>query len=56
MGTNQKEDSPVKTVRRVVKVTLMGCDGVFRGIDASRMLTIMKEVESRNGDVSACQS
>ena len=33
MGTNQKEDSPVKMVRRVIEVMLTGCVGVFRGVD-----------------------
>ena len=32
MGTNQMEDSPVKTVRGVIEVMLMGCVGVFKGI------------------------
>ena len=41
MGTNQKEDSPVKVAHRVVEVTLTGCDGVSRGIDASQTLTII---------------
>ena len=40
-GTNRKEDSPVKTACRVIEVTLTGCNGVFRGVDASWMLTIM---------------
>ena len=40
-GTNRKEDSPVKMARRVIELTLMGCDGVFRGVDASWMLTII---------------
>ena len=60
MGTNQKEDSPVKMVRRVIEVTLMGCNGVFRGIDASQTLTTittqsihLKEVGSRNVGMSA---
>ena len=39
MGTNQKEDSPVKMVRRVIEVLLMGCIGVFKGIITSQMLT-----------------
>ena len=34
MGTNRKEVSPVQTVRRVFEITLMGCVGVFRGVDA----------------------
>ena len=33
-GTNRKEDSPVQMARRVVEVTLTGCVGVFRGVDA----------------------
>ena len=39
MGTNRKGDSPVKMVRRVVKMMLTGCIGVFKGITASKMLT-----------------
>ena len=41
MGTNRKEDSPVKMACRVIKVTLTGCNGVFRGVDALQMLTII---------------
>ena len=33
MGTNRKEDSPVKPARRVIEVMLTGCVGVFKGID-----------------------
>ena len=42
MGTNQKEDSPVKAACRVIEVMLMGFNSVFRGIDKSLMLTIIK--------------
>ena len=42
MGTNWKEDSPVKTAHRVIEVMLTGCNGVFRGIDALRTLIIIK--------------
>ena len=42
MGTNRKEDSPVKTAHRVIEVMLTGCNGVFRGVDASQMLAIIK--------------
>ena len=33
MGTNRKEDSPVQMARGVVEVTLMGCNGVSRGVN-----------------------
>ena len=39
MGTNWKEDTPVKMACRVIKVMLTGCNSVFKGIDASRALT-----------------
>ena len=38
-GTNQKEDSPVKTARGEIKVMLMGCIEVFKGVITSRTLT-----------------
>ena len=41
MGTNRKEDSPVKAARREVEVMLTGCNGVFRGVNALRTLTII---------------
>ena len=64
MGTNQKEDSPVKMACRVIEVTLTGCVSVFKGIDAltdahnnnNPIRIHLKEVGSRNGDASACQS
>ena len=31
----------MKTACRVIEVMLMGCNGVFRGIDALQMLTII---------------
>ena len=39
MGTNWKEDSPVKMAHRVIKIMLTGCIGVFKGVIASQMLT-----------------
>ena len=39
MGTNRKEDSPVKTAHRVIEVMLTGCNGVSKGIVASQTLT-----------------
>ena len=53
----------MKVAHRVIEVMLMGCNSVFRGVDASWMLTIittnqihLKEVGSSNGDASVCQS
>ena len=34
MGTNQKEVGPVRTAREVLEITLTGCVGVFRGVNA----------------------
>ena len=34
MGTNQKEVGPVRMAREVLKTTLTGCVGVFRGVNA----------------------
>ena len=34
MGTNQKEVGPVRTVREVLEITLTGCVGAFRGVNA----------------------
>ena len=39
MGTDRKADSPVKTAHRVIKVMLMGCNGVSKGIIALQTLT-----------------
>ena len=39
MGTNQKEDSPVKMACRVIEVMLTGCNGVFKGVIMSWTLT-----------------
>ena len=41
MGTNRKEDSPVQMAHRVVEVMLTGCNGVSRGVDVWRTLTII---------------
>ena len=41
MGTNRKEDSPVKTACRVIEVMLTGCNGVFRGVNTLQTLTII---------------
>ena len=33
-GTNQKEVGPVRTAPEVLEITLTGCVGVFRGVNA----------------------
>ena len=33
-GTNRKEVGPVQTVREVFEITLTGCVGAFRGVNA----------------------
>ena len=38
-STYQKEDSPVKTVHRVIEVMLTGCISVFKGVITSQTLT-----------------
>ena len=41
MGTNQKEDGPVKTAHREIEATLTGCIRMLKGIINTWMLTVI---------------
>ena len=53
-GTNWKQDSPVKMACRLIEVTLMGCNVVFRGVDALEGSRLQKRGHSMS--ILACTS
>ena len=46
MGTNQKEDGPVKTACREIEAMLTGCIRVLKGVVTMRTLTAIMTTQT----------